>query len=311
MNRSASEYKLPDPIPSHPLLEDSLRVPLERLVSEYYGENWTVTAFQDLKDYASHPSAILSDGAHVVFAKLNTALNGLDQFEIEAAGLRFLAQHTGVLTPSHIGTIQVEGGVMLVLEAAQAVERKALQWRQIGQALAYIHRFKGDRFGFHRQGYFGPLYQDNRLMDDWLDFFIERRLWPRFTAAIESGRLPTESIRKMEKLISRLPALDIPTTAPALLHGDAQANNFISTENGAVVVDPALYFGNPEADLAYVDFFQPVPDDLFAGYQEVLPIEPGLSQRRDLWCIPAYLAMVTVEGVLHVDQLDRAVEKYL
>ena len=261
--------------------------------------------------FASHPCAILSDGSYAVFAKLNEAPNGLDQFEVELAGLRFLSEKAGVLTPLLIGNLQVEGGVIMVLEAVRAVERNARQWRQIGQALAQIHRIKGDRYGFEMQGYFGPLYQDNRAMDDWLAFFTERRLWPRFMGAIESGNLPTTAIRQIEKLISRLPALDIPRVDPVLLHGDAQHNNFISTEKGAVVVDPAIYYGNPEVDLAYVDYFQPVPEDLFMGYRDVLPIEPGFNQRRALWCVPTDLAMVTVEGAIHLDKLTRAVQNYV
>jgi protein-ribulosamine 3-kinase len=300
-----------NPSPSMRLLNDALRAPVEQLVSEYYGREWRVKTFKDLIDFASHHCAILSDGLLAVFVKLSEAANGLDHFEVELAGLRFLSEHAGVLTPSLIGNVLVEGGVIMVLGAVQVMERQSRQWRQIGQSLAQIHRVKGDRFGFDRQGYFGPFYQDNRPMEDWLAFYLERRLWPRFIGAIDSGNLPTQAIRQIEKLISRLPSLDIPSTPPALLHGDAQVNNFISTEQGAVVVDPAIYFGIPEIDLAYVDYFQPVPEDIFVGYQEVLPIEPGFRQRRELWCLPTDLAMVTVEGTIHLDKLTRVVQKYL
>ncbi len=95
------------------------------------------------------------------------------------------------------------------------------------------------------------------------------------------------------------------------LHGDAQQNNFVSTREGALVIDPAVYYGNPEMDLAYVDYFQPVPDDVFIGYQEILPIDPGFDARRDLWRIPAYLAAVQVEGTGHLQKLTRAIRKYV
>ncbi len=65
-------------------------------------------------------------------------------------------------------------------------------------------------------------------------------------------------------------------------HGDAQQNNFISTDRGAVVIDPAVYYGNPEMDLAYVDYFQAVPDDVLDGYRDELPIDAGFRERRDL-----------------------------
>jgi len=245
-----------------------------------------------------------------VFVKLSEAANGLDQFDIELAGLRFLSEHTGVLTPTPIGNVLVDGGVIMVLEAANTVDRAPRQWRDIGRALARIHLIKGKFYGFTAQGYFGPLYQDNRPMDDWMTFYTERRLWPYLIEAINSGNLPTAVIRQVEKLILNLPNLGIPESMPTLLHGDAQQNNFISTEKGAMVIDPAIYYGNPEIDLAYIDYFQPVPEDVFWGYQEVLPIDPGFQNRRDLWRISGYLACVTVGGSGYLKLLTNAIQKF-
>ena len=297
--------------PSAGLLGDPLRLPVEQMVSEHIGREWRATQFRDLIDFASHHCAILSDGLYAVFVKLSHAANGLDQFEVELAGLRLLSELAGVLIPSPIGNISIEGGVIMVLEAAQVVDRTPRHWRQIGQTLARIHRSKGDRCGFEKQGYFGPLYQDNRPMPDWLSFYTERRLWPRFMGAIDSGNLPTAAIRQGEKLIAHLPNLDIPEVVPTLLHGDAQQNNFISTEMGAMVIDPAVYYGNPEIDIAYIDYFEPVPEDVFAGYREEMPIDPGFGERRELWRVSAYLAAVEVEGAGYLSKLTRAVQKYL
>ena len=159
--------------------------------------------------------------------------------------------------------------------------------------------------------YFGPLYQDNRPLPDWPTFFAERRLWPRFIGGINAGHLPTDVIRKVEKLILRVPKLCDSSVVPTLLHGDAQQNNFISTERGAIVIDPAIYYGHPEMDLAYVDYFRPVPDDLFHGYEERLPIDSGFWERRELWRIYGYLAVVEVEGASYLPKLINAVTKYL
>jgi protein-ribulosamine 3-kinase len=284
---------------------------VEQAVSAHVGRKWTIRELQDLKALACHPAAILSDGAYSVFAKLSEAAHALDQFETELASLRLLAERAGVPTPSPIGLVPVEGAVIMVLEAALEVERTPRHWRDIGRTLARIHAVRGDRFGLDRPGYFGPLFQDNRPMPVWLDFFAERRLWPRLMGAIDSGWLTTDIIRQVEAVILRLPRLDIPDTMPCLLHGDAQQNNSISTDAGAMVIDPAVYFGNPEIDLAYVDYFQPVPDEVFDGYREVMPIDPGLGERRDLWRLPAYLAAVQTEGRVHLDKLTRAVRKYL
>jgi fructosamine-3-kinase len=108
-----------------------------------------------------------------------------------------------------------------------------------------------------------------------------------------------------------VPALCGPDIAPTLLHGDAQQNNFISTEFGPVVIDPAVYYGHPEMDLAQIDLFQPVPDAVYEGYQDVRPIEPGFWERRNLWRVWGYLASVAVEGQGYVERLAEAVSFYL
>ena len=148
-------------------------------------------------------------------------------------------------------------------------------------------------------------------MSDWPTFYAERRLWPRFMGAINSGKLPTDVIKSVEKLILRLPGLCGPDVTPTLLHGDAQQNNFISTEAGAVVIDPAVYYGHPEMDLAYIDYFQPVPQDILDAYNDVIPIDPGFRERRELWRIYGYLAVVEVEGTSFLPQLTNALQKYL
>jgi protein-ribulosamine 3-kinase len=298
-------------IPTHILVTDPLRLPLQQAISVHTGRPWKLSQLTDLQDLSSHPAALLSDGDYSVFAKFSDAANGLEQFEVELAGLRLLTERSGVLTPTPIGNIPVEGGAILVLEAVQAVDRGPLQWRQIGQALARIHQVKWDRCGLETQGYFGPMYQDNRPMSSWAAFFAERRLWPRLIGAIDSGNLPSPIIRDLEKLIQRLPDLCGPEPVPTLLHGDAQQNNYISTASGAVVIDPAVCFGNPEFDLAYIDYFQPVPEDVLDGYREEMPIDPGFSERRDLWRIYGYLAIVTLEGSSFLGRLSDAVQKYL
>jgi protein-ribulosamine 3-kinase len=284
---------------------------LEQTVSKYLGHPWKLQESRDMTEFACHPCAILSGCSFSVFAKFSDAPNGLEQFEIELAGLRLLSGRAGILTPSSIGVVPVPAGSLLIMETVQAVERRPRQWREIGQTLACLHQVKGDRFGFDSNGYFGPLYQDNTPADTWLEFFKDRRLLPGLQMAVVSGNLPDDLVGKVEKLVKRLPEICGREVVPALLHGDAQQNNFISSPQGAVVIDPAVYFGHPEMDLAYVDYFQPVPGEVFEGYQELLPIDPGFWERRELWRIWGYLAAVTVEGAGYVSMLKRAVEKYL
>jgi fructosamine-3-kinase len=294
----------------HPLFNDAFRTAIERVVSDYRGTKWEMKEFRDMNDFSSHPSAILSDGACSVFVKLSTAANGQEQFEIEQEGLRFLTQTAGVRTPAPIAILPSGNGVVMVLEGVQELPRTSMEWRQIGQTIAKIHENRGTQFGLDTHNYFGPFYQDNRPLPDWSTFYAERRLWPRFMGAINAGHLPTDVIRQVEKLILRIPDLCASSVVPTLLHGDAQQNNFITPEVGTAVIDPAVYYGHPEMDLAHVDFFRPVSDELFEGYRERLPIDSGFWERRELWRIYGYLAVVEVDGASYLPKLIDAVRKY-
>jgi len=298
-----------DPLPL--LARDPLRIPVEAVVSEHTGRRWTAQSARDMTEFACHPCALLSDGPYTVFAKFSDAADGFRQFEIELAGLRLLSERAGILTPVPVGIGKVPGGCVLVFEAVQAVERAPHHWRDIGRTIARIHAIEGDRFGLATDGYFGPLPQDNTPAGDWPTFYAERRLGSGLRMAVDSGHLPAALARHVERLIGRVPALCGPEIAPTLLHGDAQQNNFISTEFGPVVIDPAVYYGHPEMDLAQIDLFQPVPDAVYEGYQDVRPIEPGFWERRNLWRVWGYLASVAVEGQGYVERLAEAVSFYL
>jgi fructosamine-3-kinase len=181
----------------------------------------------------------------------------------------------------------------------------------MGETLARIHSVRGEYNGFEKDGFWGPLFHDNKPTQNWIDFFRERRLIPMLKLAADSGFISHTLVSRIEKIIPYLSELDTCNVAPSLLHGDAQQNNFISTAKGTYVIDPAIFYGNPEYDLALIDSWQPVPEDFFNGYRNILPIDPGFFERRFLWRIPLCIAAVALEGKMHLKRLTDAVEKYL
>lgn len=293
------------------LMSDALRSFIEQAVSEYAGRPWRASGAKDMSEFACHHCGILTDGSFAVFAKYSEAPEAPGQFETELAGLRYLSGTAGVRIPTPIGIVAADGGTLLIMEALAAIERRQPHWREIGEALACIHRIRSDTYGFSTDGFYGPLHQDNTPALDWITFYGERRLQPALRTAIDSGNLPNSVASGVESLIARLPELGGPELAPALLHGDAQQNNFISTARGVFVIDPAVYYGNPEIDLALVDCFQPAPRDVIDAYMEEMPVDPGFARRRSLWRLSTYLAAVAIEGEMHLGRLTGALREYL
>jgi fructosamine-3-kinase len=256
------------PATPHPLQEASTRSAIKRAVTRHLGRAWRSVTFTDLHDLSSHPAALLGDGEHTIFAKQCSGRNALHQLQCELAGLKLLAV-AGVRTPTTLDVLELEDCAVIVMNAVQSVPRGPAEWRAIGRVLAQLHHNRAEEFGLSSRNYFGPCYQDNRPCTSWSTFFAERRLWPRLIAAIDAGQLSRHTVRRVERIIARLPELCGPEPVPALLHGDAQNNNFISTAEGAVVIDPAVFYGHPEYDLALIDYFEAVPEDVFDGYREL------------------------------------------
>jgi fructosamine-3-kinase len=296
---------------------------IERAASAHRGCRWAVQGFTSLDDRASHPCGILHGTPFSVFAKLNLAADAREQFTAELAGLRLLHQAARVAVPVPVasGLAESPAGTLLLYEALPErppEARHPRDWRAIGQVLATLHQAGHERFGLDGpRGFFGPLPQDNRPVpaNRWADFYRERRLLPMLRVAVNSGHLPPALAAGVEEVAARLPARAGPEPRPSLLHGDAQQNNFVSTAVGAVVIDPAPYFGHPEADLALVDYFQPVSAEVFDAYRDIAPIDPGFVQRRELWRLPAYLAVVAVDGSgsfgrRYLDRVSGAIRLY-
>jgi fructosamine-3-kinase len=288
----------------HPLLEAQVKTAIESAASGHLGRRWVSTSFTDLNDRASHPCGILHGEPFSVFAKLGLDRSAGERFEAELSGLSLIRGRAEIATPTPIatGVVPVDHRSLLLTEALSErppQDRTRDDWRSIGHTLAALHQVRGARFGLeHLNGFFGPLRQDNSPVSSscWVDFYTERRVVPLLRSAVDSGHLPMDLAADVGRLVQRLPSVCGPEPQPTLLHGDAQQNNFVSTDTGAVVADVAPYFGHPEIDLALVDYFHPVPDDVLDAYRDVAPVEEGFARRRDLWRIFVDLACVTVDA---------------
>lgn len=298
----------------HPLLEANIKATIEDAASRHLGRRWASDAFTDLNDRASHPCGVFYGEPFSVFAKLGIGDDAGEKFLAELRGLTFLRETARIATPAPIGTgvVLLDHGCLLLSEALSERppdDRTREDWRSIGHTLATVHQVHNVRFGLERlDGFFGPLPQDNQPVSSnrWVEFYTERRVNPLLRCAVDSGHLPMDLANRVERVAQRLPSLCGPEPQPTLLHGDAQQNNFVSTDTGAVVTDVAPYFGHPEIDLALVDYFQPVPQDVFHAYRDITPIDPGFAERRGLWRIFVDLACITVGAApFDRDALDR------
>jgi fructosamine-3-kinase len=308
---------------SHPLLNAAVVRAVERAASAHRGRPWVSTGFTSLNDRAAHPAGIYQGAPFSVFAKLGSGQDGHAQFTAELSGLDLIRRLSAARTavPVGPGVLRIDSSSLFLAEALPerlAGERCQADYEALAQTLAALHAVRGNRFGLAGlDGSFGPFRQDNQpvLASSWAAFYAERRLEPSLRAAARSGHLPADAATGVGRIIDRMPALAGPEPAPALLHGDAQQNNFIATAEGAVVIDACPYFGNPELDLALLGYFDPVPVAVFDAYRAAQPLDRDFEDRIELWRLFAYLAVIAVTGSSSlgrdfVVKVNRAVARY-
>jgi fructosamine-3-kinase len=232
-------------------------------------------------------------------------------FRAEADGLAWLARAGALRTPA----------VLAVADEPDAPRFLALEWiapgppdpGAFGRGLAGLHRAGASAFGWERDNFIGPLPQRNDpVPGGWPEFYGERRLLPMAEAAVAAGALDARFLHDLDRLRARLSDLAGDPEPPARLHGDLWGGNAIlAAEGGPVVVDPAVYGGHREVDLAMMRLFGGFPAAAFAAYDEAFPLQPGHQDRVDLWQLYPLLVHVVLFGGGYAGQARRALTGYL
>lgn len=241
------------------------------------------------------------------FLKWNDATRYPAMFQAEAKGLRLLAPHCTLRIPKVIGVTETEAVQAIVLEFIKSVHRSGNFWELLGGRLAALHRNTADAFGLDHDNYIGSLKQRNTPYKSWIDFFIEQRLEPQLALAGEHGLIDTNLRSQVQLLYKKLPEL-LPAEQPALLHGDLWPGNLITDEQGEpCLIDPAVYFGHREAELAFTRLFGGFDETFYCSYQHVFPLQPRFEARLNIYNLYPLLVHVNLFGGAYINQVKHIV----
>lgn len=247
----------------------------------------------------------LADGRSLV-AKTGNAGGGL---AIEGYMLRRLAELSELPVPA---VLYADDTLLLMdyIEAGGRLDDGAQA--HAAELLAALHEIRGEAFGFERDTLIGGLPQPNPPTARWLDFFRDRRLLHMGRAALRAKRLPGPLMARIETLAGRLETWIAEPAHPALLHGDLWGGNILAYRGRVVgFVDPAIYFGDPEIELAFGTLFSTFGPPFFARYGELRPIREGFfEERRDLYNLYPLLVHVRLFGGSYVGAVERTLTHY-
>ena len=254
---------------------------IEANIVEATGSRFYIASRQPLGGGCINECWLLGDGRQQYFVKLNQATEA-EMFQAEADGLRELARAEAIRVPEVV-TSGVSGGkAWLVLEALALGARG--RPAELGERLAALHRHQGEAFGWWRDNTIGRTPQYNQRHTDWVTFWREQRLRPQLRMAQGRGA-GAGLLDAGERLGECLPVLFVDyQPRPSLLHGDLWGGNYAYTETGEpVLFDPAVYYGDHEADLAMTELFGGFEHEFYQAYQQAWPLDAGYQVRKRLY----------------------------
>lgn len=259
----------------------------------------------------------LDDGTSL-FMKSN-ALDLLPAFEAEEAGLHAIAATGAIGTVRVLGTgTDPDGFSFLLQEFVTPGKKNRDYWERLGAELYAMHSApvpagkvgeKGSGFGFGADNFIGSRRQKNTWTDQWITFFRDCRLRPQLIAA---ERWLDKRDRKLaDSLLEHLDQYLIEPQAPSLIHGDLWAGNVMTGSDGrAWIIDPAAYYGHPEADLAMTELFGGFSPAFYDSYFACAKMEAGYQDRKDIYNLYHLLNHLNLFGVSYLSSIERILRRY-
>ena len=253
--------------------------------------------------------ATLADGRRIFVKHHPDAPAG--SYRAEADGLGWLRDAGALRTPAVVAVGEAPGPRFLALEWIARGDGGPAAQEAFGRGLAALHLAGAHAFGLDRDNAIGGLPQANSACDTWPEFYGRHRLTAMARQAVDDGALPAAFMERIDRLRLRLPELCGPPEPPARLHGDLWSGNaMIDAEGGPAVVDPAVYGGHREIDLAMMRLFGGFPERVFSAYDEVHPRAAGHRERVELFQLYPVLVHVRLFGGGYARQAEGIVSRY-
>jgi fructosamine-3-kinase len=284
---------------------------IEQSVADATGQSFTIDHKTGLSGGSINSAYRISGGGHNYFVKLNQA-DKLNMFAAEADGLRELADAKAIRIPVPVCFGEAAGKSWLVTEYIKLGRGAGGSAQYLGQQLAALHRQMSERFGWFRDNTIGSTAQENSWSDCWIEFYRDYRLLYQLRLAAKNGFTGSLQL-KGERLLADLDVFFSDySPAPSLLHGDLWGGNCAFDETGQpVIFDPAVYYGDREADIAMTELFGGFGSAFYDAYNEAWPLDEGYKVRKQLYNLYHILNHANLFGSGYASQAESMIDRLL
>jgi protein-ribulosamine 3-kinase len=229
-------------------------------------------------DGASQTPAFFGIGpdGQKLFLKQDPAGTGI--LEAEADGLKALQEADALRTP----VVYFHSRHWLVMEAVEREPAREPFWNALAEGLVALHRKTGP-WGWPTDNFIGRNRQWNQShAASWAEFFWQQRVVPQLDM-LRARAIWTQAEERwlltLEAHVKRI--LSTVNEPPSLLHGDLWSGNVLcGSDQTPILIDPAVYYGHREADLAMTELFGGFSRSFYQRYKELWPLAPGYPERR-------------------------------
>lgn len=249
---------------------------------------------------------VLNDG-RILVAKADDGSR--PKLDIEGFMLTYLAEHTQLPVP----LVYLSTPRLLLMEFLTGNSHfSGAAQEDAAEQLAALHTISAPQFGLERDSLIGGLHQPNPWTDSWLAFFAQQRLILMADTAVQAGRLSTNILKRIQRFCEYLDRWLEEPPHPSLIHGDVWTTNVLAV-NGRITgfIDPAIYYADPEIELAFTTLFGTFGDPFFKRYQEIRPLRPGFfDTRRDIYNLYPLLVHVRLFGGSYVASVEQTLRRF-
>ncbi|NND33420.1 MAG: phosphotransferase [Saprospiraceae bacterium] len=252
----------------------------------------------------------LDTSLQTLLIKVSDDRSAKNMFRAEQTGLDAIRKTDTVRVPEIFGLGQFEQTSFLIMEFVDSRKARSEDYALLGQQLAQLHENSTTLFGWPENNFIGSLPQSNDQTENWSLFYVEQRLLPQIELAKVKGLISDFDRHKSERMKSVCKDL-LPPVPPALLHGDLWSGNYLISADGIpYLIDPSVYFGHSEIDLAMTRLFGGFSDAFYAAYAECKPPQPGMQERIDLYQLYYLLVHLNLFGISYYGSVEKILDRY-